>query len=537
MPNSSGRLLEINQLRVRYPKNLDWTLDGLTLQVSQGECLALAGPSGCGKSTLARTLLGLLPSGSKCEGEVCVAGIDFRSITESNLRKVRGQTIGLVYQDPMTRLNPLMTAGEHLLDTLSRHRSETDRSWREQKAQELLDKVKIGTNRFDSYPHEFSGGMRQRLAIALAITLSPSLVIADEPTTSLDVAVANRVMLELKSLCIELGSALLLITHDLAIANRWCEQLAIIANGKVVEKSKTQDLLLAPQSDTAKKLVKAAREREGLFVSKPNASRTVLEVEGLRCWYPQGGWPWAPKWFKAVEVVTFDLHAGECLGVVGASGCGKSTLCRTLMGLEPLRGGRVNLLGKDLFGLKGKALRNARMALQMVFQDPSACLNPKMTIAEAVADPLLIHNLCSVVQAKERARELLEQVGLIPAEEYQNRFPRELSGGQQQRVSIARALALNPKVLICDESISMLDSIIQMDVLKLLGKIQKELGLGVLFITHDLVVSASFCHRIIVLDKGKVVEEGPADLVLKSPRNLVTQKLLASCPRVPLVNG
>ena len=230
MLNPSGRLLEINQLRVRYPMALDWTLDGLTLQVSQGECLALAGSSGCGKSTLARTLLGLLPSGSICEGDILVAGLDFRSITESNFKKVRGQTIGLVYQDPMTRLNPLMTAGEHLLDTLGTHRPETDRKWKLQKAQELLERVKIGVKHFDSYPHEFSGGMRQRLAIALAIALSPSLVIADEPTTSLDVVVADQVMSELKSLCIELGSALLLITHDLAIANRWCEQLAIMSD-------------------------------------------------------------------------------------------------------------------------------------------------------------------------------------------------------------------------------------------------------------------------------------------------------------------
>ena len=535
MPSSSGQILELNQLRMRYPRSTDWTLDGLNLSIKAGERLALVGPSGCGKSTVARVVLQLLPPGSICNGGLKLAGQDPRPLKQNQLRQLRGESVGLVFQDPMTRLNPLMTVGQHLLDTLKAHRRESSTSWRKQRAEELLEQVGIGVNRFRAYPHEFSGGMRQRLAIALAIALNPPLVIADEPTTSLDVAVAGQIMAELSNLCEELGSALLLISHDLAMAARWCERMAILDNGRMVEEGLSHELLTNPQSAIGNRLVNAARAREGGNTpARPDATAVAMEINNLRCWHAMGGWPWAPTWLKAVDGVSFQLRAGESLGVVGASGCGKSTLCRALMGLTPIRGGQVHLQGQNLLSLQGQRLRQARQALQMVFQDPLACLNPQMTIGEAIADPLLIHGLASRAEAKQIGRRLLEQVGLNPAEVYQNRLPRELSGGQQQRVAIARALALKPKVLICDESVSMLDAEIQAEVLALLRQLQKQLGLAMVFITHDLSVASGFCHRVIVLDKGRIVEEGPGKQLLDKPQASITRTLVEACPRLPI---
>ena len=535
MPSSSGQILELNQLCMRYPRSTDWTLDGLNLSIKAGERLALVGPSGCGKSTLARVVLQLLPPGSICNGTLQLAGQDPRKLEQKQLRQLRGESVGLVFQDPMTRLNPLMTVGQHLLDTLKAHRRESSTSWRRQRAEELLEQVGIGVNRFRAYPHEFSGGMRQRLAIALAIALNPPLLIADEPTTSLDVAVAGQIMAELSNLCEELGSALLLISHDLAMAARWCERMAILDNGRMVEEGLSHELLTNPQSAIGNRLVNAARAREGGNTpDRPDATAVAMEINNLRCWHAMGGWPWAPTWLKAVDGVSFQLRAGESLGVVGASGCGKSTLCRALMGLTPIRGGQVHLQGQNLLSLQGQRLRQARQALQMVFQDPLACLNPQMTIGEAIADPLLIHGLASRAEAKQIGRRLLEQVGLNPAEVYQNRLPRELSGGQQQRVAIARALALKPKVLICDESVSMLDAEIQAEVLALLRQLQKQLGLAMVFITHDLSVASGFCHRVIVLDKGRIVEEGPGKQLLDKPQASITRTLVEACPRLPI---
>ena len=340
-------------------------------------------------------------------------------------------------------------------------------------------------------------------------------------------------MAELSGLCKELGSALLLISHDLAMAARWCDRMAMLDGGRKVEDGPSRQLLTRPQSSVGQRLVASAQAREGgRSPARPDNS-SVLQVEELRCWHAVGGTPWSPVWLKAVDGVSFELRAGESLGVVGASGCGKSTLCRALMGLNPIRGGRVDLLGQDLLNLRGEALRFARRALQMVFQDPLACLNPALQVADAIADPLLIHRLCSKAAAREEARRLLERVGLSPAEQFQERLPKQLSGGQQQRVAIARALALQPKVLICDESVSMLDAEVQADVLALLRELQQELGLAIIFITHDLSVASGFCHRVMVLDQGKVVEEGPGDRIFSAPQAQISQTLVEACPRLP----
>jgi peptide/nickel transport system ATP-binding protein len=526
-------VLRIANLLVRYPGAATPTLDGLDLRLSAGDRLALVGPSGCGKSTVARAVLQLLPPGSECRGELELTGTDPRSLGRGALRHLRGEAVGLVFQDPMTRLNPLLTIGEHLRDTLAAHHGEWPRGEVREQAVALLERVGIAPERYGSYPHEFSGGMRQRLAIALAMALAPPLVIADEPTTSLDVAVAGQVMGELAGLCQEVGSALLLISHDLAMAGRWCDRIAVLDQGRLVEEAPSLRLLTAPASPLARRLVGAAREREGTHRLPAPRSPVLLELEDLRSWHPLPSLPWQQRWLKAVDGVSFTLHEGETIGVVGASGCGKSSLCRALMGLAPVRGGAVRLQGQDLRRLGGRDLRRARRRIQMVFQDPLACLNPQMPVGEAVADPLRIHGLASGAQARARAREQLAAVGLEPPESFENRLPRQLSGGQQQRVAIARALILEPKVLLCDESVSMLDAEVQAEVLELLRQLQTRLGLGMLFVTHDLSVASGFCHRVIVLDQGRIVEEGPGAALLEHPRAAITRTLVDACPRLP----
>ena len=518
-------VLQLEDLVVAYPGSADPTLNGLTLSLRRGERLALVGPSGCGKSTVARAVLGLLPEGSRSHGRLELMGSDPRRLRRGALNRLRGEAVGLVFQDPMTRLNPLISIGDHLRDTLSAHGAQAAR------AEELLQRVGIGPERMNSYPHQFSGGMRQRVAIALAMALQPPLVIADEPTTSLDVAVAGQVMAELTGLCQEAGSALLLITHDLAMAGRWCQRMAVMQDGRLLEEASASEVLLQPQQPLTQRLVAAARQREGGATPQAPATPVVLELHQLRCWHRLGGWPWQPQWLRSVDGISLRLHAGETLGIVGPSGCGKSTLCRALMGLNPVRGGEVMLQGRDLRRLQGQDLRQARQRLQMVFQDPLACLNPAMTVIDAVADPLLIHGLASPGQAREQARTVLASVGLDAS--LAQRLPRQLSGGQQQRVAIARALVLQPAVLLCDESVSMLDAEVQAEVLQLLRQLQQQLGVAILFVTHDLGVASGFCHRVVVLDQGRIVEEGPGDVMLQAPAAAITRELVEACPRLP----
>ena len=518
-------VLQLEDLVVAYPGSADPTLDGLTLSLQRGERLALVGPSGCGKSTVARAVLGLLPEGSRSQGRLELMGSDPRRLRRGALNRLRGEAVGLVFQDPMTRLNPLISIGDHLRDTLSAHGAQAAR------AEELLQRVGIGQERMNSYPHQFSGGMRQRVAIALAMALQPPLVIADEPTTSLDVAVAGQVMAELTGLCQEAGSALLLITHDLAMAGRWCQRMAVMQDGRLLEEASASEVLLQPQQPLTQRLVAAARQREGGATPQAPATPVVLELHQLRCWHRLGGWPWQPQWLRSVDGISLRLHAGETLGIVGPSGCGKSTLCRALMGLNPVRGGEVMLQGRDLRRLQGQDLRQARQRLQMVFQDPLACLNPAMTVIDAVADPLLIHGLASPGQAREQARTVLASVGLDAS--LAQRLPRQLSGGQQQRVAIARALVLQPAVLLCDESVSMLDAEVQAEVLQLLRQLQQQLGVAILVVTHDLGVASGFCHRVVVLDQGRIVEEGPGDVMLQAPAAAITRELVEACPRLP----
>ncbi len=533
MNNSSKEVLKINKLNAIYPNTTTYVLNGLNLNMNRGDRLALVGSSGCGKSTVAKAVMQLLPNGCVCDGEIVLNGKNVLDLDKVSLQTIRGKEVGLIFQDPMSRLNPLMTVGEHLVDTFKAHDNSEPIDKLVKKARSLLEKVGIDPLRFNSFPHEFSGGMRQRVAIALAICLRPPLIIADEPTTSLDSITADQIMNELSLLCDEIGTSLLLISHDLSMAYKWCNKIAILDCGHIVESGNIKEIVGNPKTNISQRLVNSVKILEGSEREIMNKSTPLLSVNRLRCWHNSGFWPFNSFWHKAVNEVTFSLYEGETLGIVGPSGCGKSTLCRALTGLLPTRGGSVFFLGKNISTISRKTLKQLRKYIQIIFQDPSASLNPKMSVMDAIIDPILIHKVCSRSKAREKARNLLELVGLTPTTMYEKRLPSQLSGGQQQRVVIARSLALSPKILICDESVSMLDAEIQAEVLELLRSLQEKLKLSMLFITHDLFVAAGFCHRVLVFDKGKIIEENSGKNLLNHPQQYLTKKMVKASPRLP----
>jgi peptide/nickel transport system ATP-binding protein len=382
--------------------------------------------------------------------------------------------------------------------------------------------------------------MRQRVAIALALLLNPKLIIADEPTTSLDVTVSAEILRELKRLCSEEQMGLLLISHDLALVGEYCDQLAVMKGGKIVESGAVKTVFNTPQHPYTRSLLAAAlhlqlREEKSTAIQ---GKETVLKVDNLKQYYTlecnflDGFFKKEKKFIKAVDEVNFELYRGEIFGLVGESGCGKSTLSRTLLQLIKPTGGKVEFLGEDLTPLSGEKMRPKRRLMQMIFQDPLACLNPLMTVGESIADPLLIHQKISLETAKKQVLEMLDRVGLTPVEEFYRRYPKELSGGQQQRVAIARALITRPELVICDEPVSMLDASVQTQVLELMLELQKLFNLTYLFITHDLWLARFLCDRIAVMTAGKIVEMGDTEQIFSHPQHPYTQKLIAAAPRI-----
>ncbi len=536
-------MLEIKDLKIAYPTELSspaWAIDGVSFSIGKGETLGLVGESGCGKSTIGKAILRLLPNHTHVEGEINFEGRSLLSLSNKQLEKFRGEAVGLVFQDPMTRLDPLMTIGDHCVETLQAHRGNLTYRQAKNQACTVLEKVKIPANRWSQYPHEFSGGMRQRVAIALALLLNPKLIIADEPTTSLDVTVSAEILRELKRLCSEEQMGLLLISHDLALVGEYCDQLAVMKGGKIVESGAVKTVFNTPQHPYTRSLLSAAlhlqlREEKSTAIQ---GKETVLKVNNLKQYYTLEGnfldsfFKKEKKFIKAVDEVNFELYRGEIFGLVGESGCGKSTLSRTLLQLIKPTGGKVEFLGEDLTPLSGKKMRPKRRLMQMIFQDPLACLNPLMTVGESIADPLLIHQKISLETAKKQVLEMLDRVGLTPTEEFYRRYPRELSGGQQQRVAIARALITRPELVICDEPVSMLDASVQTQVLELMLELQKLFNLTYLFITHDLWLARFLCDRIAVMTAGKIVEMGDTEQIFSHPQHPYTQKLIAAAPRI-----
>ena len=566
--NNDKILFSVENLRVAYPSigakhQSNWAVDGVSFSLKPGERLGLVGESGCGKSTLGRAAMRLLAPSTGIEGRVTFAGESVFDLSPAQLRRFRGEAVALIFQDPMTRLSPLMTIGDHCIETLLAHQPQLSQRQAKENAISTLEAVKIPASRWSQYPHEFSGGMRQRLAIALALLLSPKLIVADEPTTSLDVTVSAQILQELTRLCRDREMALLLISHDLAMVGEYCSRMAVMYAGKIVETGPTAKVIGNPQHEYTRSLLQAALHIQAVDQARgaleqgsrgaleqgtpssvpitnyqlPITNSPILRVKDLKQYYTlERGFiaqlfsRSAPQTIKAVDDISLELYRGEILGLVGESGCGKSTLSRTILQLIRPTAGKVEFLGQDLTALSTSSMQQQRRQIQMVFQDPHACLNPRMTVGQSIADPLLIHKLANRIEAKQQVMQMLERVGLIPTEEYYNRYPSDLSGGQQQRVAIARALITRPKLVICDEPVSMLDASVQTQVLELMLELKRDFDLTYLFITHDLWVARFFCSRIAVMNSGRIVEIGPTEQVFNQPQHPYTQTLLQAAP-------
>ncbi|PZU97304.1 MAG: ABC transporter ATP-binding protein [Pseudanabaena sp.] len=545
-------LLEVENLTVTYGDDLP-AVNRVTFNLQAGEALGLIGESGCGKSTIGRSLINLLPKGANLEGTIYVNG---EEVAKKKDGSWRGEKVGLIFQDPMTRLDPLMSIYDHGLEVLTSHYPRISRQDAQKKIYESLKAVRIEPSRAKQYPHQFSGGMRQRVAIALALLLDPILLIADEPTTSLDVTVASEILKELTALRKSRSLGLLLVTHDLGMVAEYCDRIAVMYDGVIVETGNVGQIFREPQHPYTKKLLAsvlhfhpeaiALESPVDIDLTKANefhpSPKVILHVSKLKKRYVTGGnlltrfvTPQQGV-VKAVDGVNLEIFEGETFGLIGESGSGKSTTGRAILQLVKPDRGSVNFDGVELTDLKPKQMRKMRAKMQMIFQDPRACFSPSMDVFRSVADPLLIHRLVPNLESaktRDRVYTILAKVGLDP--ELANRYPSDLSGGQLQRVAIARALITNPQFIICDEPVSMLDASIQSQVLQLMQDLKAEFKLTYVFITHDLAVAQFFCDRIAVMQKGKIVEQGLTESVLTNPQHEYTKSLIASIPRIPYV--
>ncbi|SDH32634.1 peptide/nickel transport system ATP-binding protein [Leifsonia sp. 98AMF] len=517
-------------------------VDGVSLSVAPGEVLAIVGESGSGKTVTAKTILGLLPETATASGAVILRSRDGKteadivSIGKSKLREVRGTDVAMVFQEPSTALNPVYPVGWQIAEGLRAHAKLSKKEARE-RAIEILGRVGIPEpeKRVKYYPHQFSGGQKQRIVIAMALVLNPGLIVADEPTTALDVTVQAEILDLLRRCRDEFGAAIVLITHNMGVVADLADRVAVMYQGKLVEQADVRTLFSSPQADYTRKLLAAVPKiGQGLIATQDRAiaraerpiEAPVVQARDLRIQYP--GRLGRPG-FVAVDGVSFEIRPGEVLGLVGESGSGKTTIGRAIAGLNKVTGGSLEVLGIEMNGVRERRFRKVRSDIGFVFQDPASSFNPLLTIAECVAEPLVVHGRASsAAEARRRVDELLEAVQLPRA--YGDRYPHELSGGQRQRASLARALALEPSLLIADEPTSALDVSVQARVLELFADLQREFGFASLFISHDLAVVDLLADRIAVLHRGKLVEEGTGAEVLGNPREAYTQRLLASLP-------
>ncbi|MBL3700592.1 dipeptide ABC transporter ATP-binding protein [Leucobacter luti] len=565
---SAGHVLEIRDLAVTFATDHGAVraVDGVSLAVEPGRVLAVVGESGSGKSVSARTVLGLLPETAIASGSVVLRtrdggeANDVLHLSGEQLRRVRGRDVAMVFQEPSTALNPVFTVGWQIAEGLRAHGELSKREARA-RAIEMLERVGIPEphERVDSYPHQLSGGQKQRVMIAMALALNPGLIVADEPTTALDVTVQAEILDLLRRLRDEFGTAILLITHNMGVVADLADDVAVMYEGVVVERAPVAELFANPREDYTKRLLGSVlrlgegrivvAERPGaaagpvgaagavgaaeavgvagaVGVAEVPAPAPIVAARGLEIRYP--GRLGKPG-FLAVRGIDFEIAPGEIYGLVGESGSGKSTIGRAIAGLTPATGGSLQVLGHEMVGFSERRFRSARRDLGFVFQDPASSFNPLLTIAENVAEPLVVQRIArDPGAARARVDELLEAVQLPRA--YGDRFPHELSGGQRQRAALARGLALDPKLLIADEPTSALDVSVQARVLELFTELQAELGFAAVFITHDLAVVDALADRVGVLTKGELVESGTVDEVLRDPQQRYTQRLLASLP-------
>ncbi|WP_329271223.1 ABC transporter ATP-binding protein [Streptomyces sp. NBC_01451] len=526
-----GPLLEVDGLTVAFGPLR--AVDGLSFRLAKGAALGLVGESGSGKSTVASALLGLhRGTGAEVGGTIRVAGTDVRQASEAELRRLRGAKAAMVFQDPLSSLDPYYAVGDQIAEVYRVHTRVSRRAARA-RAVDVLDRVGIpdAVRRSRSRPHEFSGGMRQRALIAMALACEPGLLIADEPTTALDVTVQAQILDLLHTLREETGMGLLLVTHDVGVAAESVDDVLVMRHGRAVEygpvaavlgapaQAYTRELLAAvPRVDARRVRADASGSGSGSDAGSGSGSgseEVVLEAVGLRREFGRG-----KRAFAAVDDVSLTVRRGETLGIVGESGSGKTTLGRMLVGLLEPTAGEVRY--------EGRVRSGAGPAVQMVFQDPVASLNPRRSVGESIADPLRARGERDEGRVRGRVGELLERVGLDPA--HFGRYPHEFSGGQRQRVGIARALAAEPRVIVCDEPVSALDVTTQAQVVALLGELQRELGLALVFVAHDLAVVRQVSDRVAVMKGGRIVESGPADQVYDNPSAPYTRQLLAAVP-------
>ncbi len=517
----SAHLLEVRNLSVEFHtatgtvkavKNVSYHLD-------RGETLAILGESGSGKSVSASAIMNLIdmPPGKITSGEILFDGKDLLTMDPAARRDVNGRRIAMIFQDPLSHLNPVYTVGWQIEEALTAHGA--TRAAARSEALRLVARVGIPAPEasLKKYPHEFSGGQRQRLMIAMALALKPDLLIADEPTTALDVTVQAEVLALLEELQHETGMGVLIITHDLGVVAEIADRVVVMNAGEVVETGETGEVYRNPAHPYTKKLIGAAPGKGAMHAPLARAE-PVLSVRGARKVYGE---------FTAVHEVSFDLMAGETLAIVGESGSGKSTVAKMLLRLEEPSGGQAFWKGRDLFAMAPAELYALRRDLQMVFQDPTQSLNPRMTVWQLITEAWVIHpGILPRDKWKARVAELLGQVGLKP--EMAGRYPHQFSGGQRQRIAIARALALEPQLIICDEAVSALDVSVQAQVIELLDGLRKRLGIAFVFIAHDLPVVRDFADHVMVMQKGRVVELGTVREVFETPREPYTQALLAA---------
>lgn len=535
----AGPVLDIDHLKVTFATDAGdvYAVKDVSLEVNPGEVVAIVGESGSGKTVTAKTILGLLPETAISSGAVLINGNNVISVSASKLREIRGRDVAMVFQEPSTALNPVFTVGWQIAEGIRAHagRSGGKVSAKDAKtrAVEALRKVGIPDpeTRVNYYPHQFSGGQKQRVVIAAALALNPGLIVADEPTTALDVTVQAEILELLRDLRDQYGTSIVLITHNMGVVADLADRVVVMYQGDVVEEATSRVLFAEPKQDYTKKLLAAVPHlgrnsaSAGMTERAHQGGKVLVEARDLTIEYP--GRLGSPA-FKAVDRVNFTLSEGEVFGLVGESGSGKTTIGRAIAGLNKTTGGSLKVLDYEMLNLKERSFKPLRKQIGFVFQDPAASFNPQLTIGECIAEPLVIHGKPTPAQARQRTRELLESVQLPAA--YADRYPHELSGGQRQRASLARALILNPKLLIADEPTSALDVSVQAKVLELFKDIQAEFGFACLFISHDLAVVDILSHWVGVLYKGRMVEQGLGSQVMGNPQHDYTKKLIASLP-------
>ena len=536
----SGPLLKVRDLSVAFGPVQ--AVDGLSYHLHAGETLAIVGESGSGKSVSSMALLGLLPQRSAriTQGEAIFEGQNLLRMSEREQRRIRGNRIAMIFQEPMTSLTPVLRIGQQLTEALTEHRGLSQRAARD-KALEMLRLVDLSDppRRMLQFPHELSGGMRQRVMIAMAMALEPDILIADEPTTALDVTVQAEILDLMRDVQARFGTAILLITHDMGVVAEMADRVVVMHRGKKVEEGPVKTIFNNPRADYTASLLAAvprlgARSAEDgprpIIAQPAQPGEVVLHAEGMcKQFAGRGSLFGRSSGTVAMKDVGFSVRAGETLALVGESGSGKSTSGRAVLRLLEIDSGRIALEGEDMRALSSRSLRKARRAMQMVFQDPFAALNPRISIGRLIAEPMLIHGIAQGSELDDRVAALLRRVGLEP--DHMKRFAHEFSGGQRQRICIARALSVGPKLIVADEPTSALDVSVQAQVLELMLELQQTMGLAYLFISHDMAVVEEMAHRVAVMRQGRIVEMGPRRNVLDAPRHPYTAALLAAVPK------